>query len=413
MNLKEITLFEFDEFAKNHPLNNYYQTSNYAILMAEEGYSYDFIGYYNNNEMIAGGLILYKKIDFNLYFGYCPKGFLIDYSDEILLKSFTEDLKKYYQKKHFVYIKINPEIAIGEVKQVDHDIYECTYNNNIKLISNLTNNGYKHIREENILDYILPKYNGLISLNNLDINRMPKNIRNKVRKAYKKGLNLEKVSFDKIPQFYKFIKSMKNIPSEKYFKNLYNIFTKNDSIDLFLVKINYETYLLNAQKDYEDATAKSNKLNNIIQKNPTQTNINKKMDLDRTIANIKENIIKATNGAKNMDIESYIAGAFIIKQGSRIYFAFTGYDYNYRNLNPNYFLYYDILKYYKNEYKIADLNGLKGYFGTTNPYYKSNKFKISFNAKVYEFIGEFDLIINDKKYHSLQRNGKLKKEFKN
>ena len=137
------------------------------------------------------------------------------------------------------------------------------------------------------------------------------------------------------------------------------------------------------------------------------------MDLDRTIANIKENIIKATNGAKNMDIESYIAGAFIIKQGSRIYFAFTGYDYNYRNLNPNYFLYYDILKYYKNEYKIADLNGLKGYFGTTNPYYKSNKFKISFNAKVYEFIGEFDLIINDKKYHSLQRNGKLKKEFKN
>ena len=117
MHLKELTIAEFDAFAKTSPLGSYHQSSNYALLMAESNYDYELIGYVDELGIIkAAALILIKKITISLKFGYSPKGFLIDYFDYDLLKNFTIALKKYYNKK-LAFIKINPEIAIGEINK--------------------------------------------------------------------------------------------------------------------------------------------------------------------------------------------------------------------------------------------------------------------------------------------------------
>ena len=413
MKIKELNLFEFDEFAKNHPLNNYHQTTNYALLMAENGWEYEFIGYTDFNEkLLAASLIIYKKVGWNSFIGYSPKGFLIDYFDSDLLKNFTNDIKNYYKKRNFIYIKINPEIAIGEVKEIDNDKYDCIYNNNTKIINYLENNGYKHIREDDTLDYLLPKYNGVINLSDFDLKNTRKNVRNKVKKGQKKGLVLEKVSYDKMSTFYNFIKNKRDNHNEKYFKDFFNIFNKDNLIDLFLVKIDYKTYLLNVQKEYEKVSKINYDLNELIKANPSKTNLNKKMESDKIFNNIKNNIIEATEGAKNIEINKYIAGIMVIKYGNRIFLLMSGFDKNYKKFDANYFMHYEILNYYKNEYSFADLNGFTGSFSTENPYYGLNKFKLAFNPKVYEFMGEFDLIINEKKYNVLLRKGTLKKEFK-
>ena len=44
MKLKDLSIFEFDEYSNNHPLGSYHQTSNYALLASEEGYDYDLVG---------------------------------------------------------------------------------------------------------------------------------------------------------------------------------------------------------------------------------------------------------------------------------------------------------------------------------------------------------------------------------
>ena len=41
MKIKELTFLEFDEFAKNHSLGSYHQSSLYALLMSNQGYEYD------------------------------------------------------------------------------------------------------------------------------------------------------------------------------------------------------------------------------------------------------------------------------------------------------------------------------------------------------------------------------------
>jgi len=44
-------------------------------------------------------------------------------------------------------------------------------------------------------------------------------------------------------------------------------------------------------------------------------------------------------------------------------------------------------------------------------YYGLNRFKLGFKPEVLEYIGEFDLIINEKQYNKILKYGFLAKEF--
>jgi len=122
MKLRNLSIFEFNNFAYNHPLGSYHQTSNYALLASENGYDYDILGYVDEyNNIHAAALILSKKIGKYRY-GYSPKGFLIDFYNTELVTSFTTAIKKYYHKKGFVFIKINPEISVGSINYKNKNI---------------------------------------------------------------------------------------------------------------------------------------------------------------------------------------------------------------------------------------------------------------------------------------------------
>ena len=79
--------------------------------------------------------------------------------------------------------------------------------------------------------------------------------------------------------------------------------------------------------------------------------------------------------------------------------------------SANYFLYYALIKYYQNDYKYMDLNGITADMNKSSKYYGLNRFKLGFNPDVYEYIGEFDLIIDEKEYNKLLNFGLLAKEF--
>ena len=100
----------------------------------------------------------------------------------------------------------------------------------------------------------------------------------------------------------------------------------------------------------------------------------------------------------------------VIKFNNRITIYISGYDKDLKRYPANYFLYYAILYFYKNKYKYADLNGVT-VDSRDNPYHGLNRFKNGFNPDIYEYIGEFDLIIDDVKYNHLLKSGLLAKEF--
>lgn len=406
MHIKELSIAEFDSFAENFMISSYYQSSGYAIFMTERGYDYEFIGYVDELGVIkAAALILIKKIGLSSRYGYSPKGFLIDYFDHDLLKNFVEALRKYYEKK-LVFIKINPEIAIGEIDPVTKI---TNYNHNIIVRDYLKELGFLKLKDNKYFESLFPRYNAIINTQEYNFHSLNKNTKNKIRKGIKRGLAFEKKDRDSLDIFYEFIKNQKDIDAF-YYKNYYNVFDRNHSADLFLVKIDFEQYLLNSKKLYDEEQIRNSIISEKLIHNSNEANIKEKMNSDRILLSYKNDIEIATKGLRD-NKEIYIAGAFVIRYLNRVHIAISGYNPKFRNFDPNYFLHYQIIEYYKNNFKFIDLNGMTGDFTNNNPYKGLNDFKLGFKPHIYEFIGEFDFILNEHAYRNLIKKGLLAKEF--
>ena len=404
MYLRELSLDDFKDFVQNNIIGNAYQTVSYAMLKAEEGYDYEFIGLISNQNIIAAALILFKKIGSH-YYGYSPRGFLVDYSNIFILETFTREIKEYYKKKGFVFIKINPEIAIGKLNKKTGNI---EYNTNYAIISNLNKCGYKKLKSNFNFEALLPRINAIVNLENFDLDKVSKNTRNKVKKAIRKGLVLEQADISKVNIFYDFIKDKIN-RDEFHYNDLYNVFSKGHDIDFFLVKVDYKYYLINSQNYYEHELKKNNNFTEKIIRKNTPTVINAKMNSDRALLSYKNDITEASKHL-NTNETIYVAGAMVIKFNNRITIYVSGYDKELKRYPSNYFLYYAILYFYKDKYKYADLNGVT-VDSIDNPYHGLNLFKNGFNPDIYEYIGEFDLVIDEHQYNHLLKSGMLAKEF--
>ncbi len=401
MYIRELTLKEFEDFAINHPLASYTQTTNYALLMSECGFDYEIIGYDSNSTLVAAALILYKNIN-GINWGYSPKGFLIDYLDENLIRNFTNDMKKYFFKKQFAFIKINPEIPISVINK---KTFEHKYNQNDKIKDILINAGFNKLKDNLYFESMFPRFTGIISYNSFKPSDMSKNTKNKIKKGMRKGL-----SFTKVDSSY--IKYLNNFTAKQdyFYEDLYNVFAKTDDVDIFAVKLEYDDYLENSQTMYHKEHDKNQELNLRMAKKPSPKNINRKMNSDLALLTYKKDIMEATKFVTNL--EPLVLGVIlVVKNNNSVKIIASGFDKNYKRFVPNYFMYYNTIKYYSKTHSFVDLNGLSGDFSNESPFKGLNKFKIGFNPKICEFIGEFDLIIEPKAYKYLIKTGKIIKEL--
>ena len=315
-------------------------------------------------------------------------------------------LKKYYYKKNFAFIKINPEISIGTV---DYKHKLVTYNKNQIIDSTLRGLNFRKLEGSIHFETKLPKYNAVQILKNTNLRTVSKNTRNKINKGLRYGLSLVKGKREDLDVLYNFIKNKKDYPIYHYY-NYYNAFSKNKDIDIFLVKINYEECLINLRNKFEEENTLNAKLIEKVMKNPTNENLKRKLESDNVINTYKDSIAIATRHLA-MNKEEYIAGAITIKYKNRVNILISGYDVQYKRFCPNYFLHYKLIEYYKNDFDYMDLNGITGDFTDTNPYKGLDEFKLGFNPLTFEYIGEYDFIINDSLYKVMEQNGQLAKEF--
>ncbi|MBO4245799.1 MAG: peptidoglycan bridge formation glycyltransferase FemA/FemB family protein [Bacilli bacterium] len=406
MYVRELTEYEFTYFSSTHILKNYHQTSNYAKLMSKHGFTYEYIGLFDESDILIGAsLILFKEVFKFATYGYAPKGLLMDYYNEDIIKNFTSLLRDYYLTKNVAFIRINPEISIGTINY-DKE-YIIDYNSNRKIINYLKNAGLIMSNNTTGFNSIIPKYNAIIKTSNYDLDKISKQHKNQILKGFRKGLELVKVDEDKLPIFYDFIKKKKNRPLS-YYEDYYDCFS--DNVDLFLVKINYDQYLINITKAYEEENLKNQQLYNALVRNNNQKHLVAKMESDKLLNEYKNELEEATNGSHD-NKETYVAGAFVIRFDNRINIVISGFDKNYKNFAPNPFLHHEIIEYYKKDYKYIELNGITN--NKNDKKYKGvNELKLGFKPEAFEFIGEFDIVINKFFYKVINLTKTIKKDLK-
>ena len=77
------------------------------------------------------------------------------------LKNLQEKLKNIIKKRGFAFIKINPEIAVAKLNKKTMNF---EYNENYRIIDNLTKCGYKKLKNNMNFESLLPRVNAIVNM---------------------------------------------------------------------------------------------------------------------------------------------------------------------------------------------------------------------------------------------------------
>ena len=408
MEIVQLLKEEFDEYASNHPMRNYYQTSNYGMLMDRHNFDDYYLALKDDNGNIkAATLILINKILFGYKWGYCPRGFLIDYNDHELLETFTKQLKIFLNKRNFMFIKIDPYIIY---KSRDKNGNEDGKIDNSNMIEELKSLGYEHGGFNLYFENLKPRVNAVINTDDKEnlFLKYDKEIRNKIRKAEKRGIDVIKGNPDSVKQFYTLI-NKKHKRKLNYYLDMMEIMGKDNMFEIYFALLNTARYIEISQKLFEEEERRNNEINHELEENINSNNtssiIKRKMASDDLLNKAKQNIINATNLYKQYPEGIIIGTNAIIKYDNSINFLIEGFRDEFKSYCPNHYLKFQIIENYRHQgYTRFNLNGISAdYKNDLDPYKNLRNFKMGFNANIEEYIGEFTLVINKHKYNTYNK----------
>ena len=410
MKVKEIDEDTFNNFANNHILKNFFQTKQYGKLMSHSDFQVTYVGGFVDDELVAASLILYKTIGPSMKYGYAPRGFLIDYYDKDILISFTKKIKEHFLKKGFAFIKINPEITYSKLDFDNKS--KIVSSKNKELVSTLKSIGYDKLKDNLYFESLLPKYTPVLYLPTYSLDVLDDEIIKSVKKSEEAGLKLVNGTVDDIETFYKFV-DYKDSKTSAYYRLFYEIFAPDDMVDLLFVELDYIEYVKYLQKQYDIGSELNDEINNEFNADPSNMELyEKKMRSDQKISTISSQIALYNIKVQENTTSEIIGTAFIVKHQGRITILITGQNKEFDLCDIKTFLYYKIIEEYKKKgYLFIDMYGITADYSDSNPYKELNKFKLKFKPNVYEYIGEFDLIVNKPFHQLLWSTNKIQKEF--
>ena len=401
---KNIDKKEYDSFVTNFDSTSFMQTSAWADVKSAWGHT--LVGMYENEKLVASALILKRNLFLGKSLFYIPRGFVIDYKNKELLKSFVSELKKYAKKMGAIDIKIDPFICFNEDniqnirKNKGVEVRKVFTKDTKEIVSNLTKLGFIHGGyKKEVNAYIQPRYTMVISLKDKDGKMLdketlrrsfPKNTRNYIGK-YQEERGVE-FSYSNNKEDVKELVNMLHcteerqhiaLRNENYFKKLMESFP--DNAVLFFARVNIDKYITFLKQDMWENESK------------------------------KEFCEKQINEAERIKKEygnTPLAGATIVMMptcNSGIKTASFLYAGTNTKILPslkitNGLMFYRLCYCLDKKLDYCDLGGIDGSLEDHLATFKSK-----FNPNVLELVGEFDLVINKPLYNLFNVLMKIRK----
>ena len=397
MKIVSLTPQQFDFFSYNHHMHSFYQSSMYGNLMSNYNYTPSYYGFVDDaGNLIGATMMISQNILANYKYGYCPRGFLVDYDNKELLKEITTKFKYHLEKKNYLFLKIDP-LVINNKRDREGNIIPSPYSSD--LIPYLTSIGYKYYGENKYFGTLKPRWNAILKVIGSSVSlfrNFDDATRNKIRKAQSRGVEIFQGTEKNIKLFYSYI-ARKQSHNLAYYKNFQESFGKN--FEIYFARLNTEKYLANVKKLYEIEVLNLEKLNSEIQEKSLTNSIseklmNLKIESDKLVATYKKELQDASKLFEKHPEGIVIASCGIVLDRNGVEFLIDGQNPAYGLFYPIYLLKWHIIdKYAKQGAIYFDMNAITGYFGDNSKYRGLNESKLGFNADVTEYIGEFDLVI--------------------
>ena len=401
MLFKELDPIEFDEFVNKHIPYTPYQSSAYGSTMEGEDYKVYYVGIKDNDIVVAASMIMVGNIK-SFKYAYAPRGFLIDYKNRSLLEFFTINIKKFLGSKGVVALKINPMV----VKNIYNSKYELIASNPDfdEIYNDLTSLGYRHMGFNNFFEALKPRFDAIIDINDdyfKLFTNMRKEVRTKVRGAENSGVKIYKGDDEEIQKLYEQAKGKYPRPL-KYYDDLYKNFSKNDEIELYYAKVDFDIYLKRRQSEFVNDEEAFNMLNEEVLKSGDKANqklISKKMVIDKNLNASKAKLTSAISLTANHPEGMIIAAVFVVKANKTATIMIDSFDKNFSTFNGKHLIIWKLIeKFSKEGYHLFNLGGIANKVDVGNKYYGLNNYKLGFGAKAYEYIGDLELVTNKPLY---------------
>ena len=415
MLLKELTNEQFNNFTEEFKDKSIYQTVEYAFVMNKQNFDSLFLGMFDSNNTIVAATLLLIEKRFGFKYAYAPRGFLIDYNNKEYLNEFTKLIKKYLGKQDIIAVKITP--MIYKEKRNNENIVTVTNENFEETLKFLKSKKYYHLGFNNSFEALKPRFEAIIPLNKNYIeifNKLPKTLKTKIRSAAKSGIVIHKGNKDNLGYLY--LQTKKKYPRDlEYFNDCYDFFNKNKKAEFYYAKIDTSIFLNKARYEYQKCLEQNNKINEELLENK-QSNvkfIQKKMEYDKLLNEVKNDLITATALNRQFPNGIVIASVIIIKHANTATLLIDGYDTNYKKFNGKHLLIWKLIQTFASE-GITEFNlgGINNPNDMNEKYKGLTEFKLSFGAESVEYIGDLELITNTPLYFMYRNSAPIRKILK-
>ncbi len=411
----KLVLLKNEEF-KNWALENdeisFHQTIEWANLKKTNGWNHYFVGLKNNNKILAGALLLEKQVPIiHKTFLYSPRGFLIDYHDKKLLKSFTDGIKEFAKEKKAIFVKIDPYVMYKE-RDKDGNIVENGIDNS-DVVNNLKELGYKHFGFNLMQDTLQPRWIYTITMKDRTEEDIQKDMDSKTRQILRKnerlGVKIREINEDELPIF----KDIMQHTGERrdfidrpfsYYQNMWKNLHDSGILKILLAEINFDEEIKKTKEEIkkleEEIKVREEKFND-KSKPMNEKKYNQKQQKDKDeIKRLKQNIEKTKELKKQYGKQPILGGILFLVYGKEVLSLYGGSKKELMSFQSAYNLHYAGIKYaIDHGYERYNFYGITGDFSPNNPLLGLYLFKKSFGGQVVELVGEFDLIISKPWYH--------------
>ena len=201
MKLSVISHDEFNKFVSGHEQANFLQTVELGELKKEQGYKIHFVGLKDNNKIIAVSLLLERKLFLNKSTFYAIRGFIIDYNDKSILKTFTEQIKKYIRNNNGFVLTIDPNV-IYRVRNSNGEIIDDVVND--EAINNLVELGYRFFGFIRYFETAQIRWSYVLDVTG-DYDKVSSNFSKSTRKnidlTHQKGVKVKRIDEQELPIF--------------------------------------------------------------------------------------------------------------------------------------------------------------------------------------------------------------------
>lgn len=395
-----ISAEEHDNFVKSSPQVNLLQSSNWAKI--KDNWDNDRIGFYHDDSLVASASLLIKHLPLGMTMIYIPRGPIMDYGNQELVKFVLTSLKQYGKTKKALFIKFDPNIHL---KSWSNDEQNKDNSSSLAIIKNLESLGAEWSgRTKDISENIQPRFQANVYATSFAVESLSKRTRQRLRTARNKEIDIVFGGEELLPTFSELMKKTENRKQI----NLRNI----DYYRKLLSTYPNDSYITLAQIDI---SKKSEKLKLQLQKYKTEAQY---FDEKTKTGKIKENQVNQERLFKELKLFNELisegitilplAATLSLNFGTTSENLYAGMDDSYKSYDAPILVWYETMNHaFDLGLQSQNMGGIENQLQGGLYHFKSN-----FNPTIEEFIGEFNLPVNPFLYKLSNFAYKIRKQLR-